>query len=168
MYKRQWLRSTFLCEHLGLPADADTIGDRLVGLTRVEIVQMRNSEQDCVGCHAAIDPIGVGFAAFDATGRFDAMEDITQFGVTPALPDATVPEFASIAELSQKLHDMPQVPACVASRAFLYVHGRAPNGPDGCAVERASRGFVNGNYAFPALLKGLIEAPAFRLRRPPT
>jgi hypothetical protein len=88
--------------------------------------------------------------------------------VTPALPDAVPPEFTSIAELSQKLHGMPQVPACLAARTFLYVHGRVPNGPDGCAIERASQGFVDSNYAFPALLRGLIEAPAFRLRRPPT
>lgn len=163
-----WLRSTFLCEHLALPSDADTIGERLVGLTRVEIVQMRNMEQDCVGCHAAIDPIGVGFAAFDQTGRFDATADITEYNVATALPDAAMPEFATIAELAQKLHDMPQVPACLASRTFLYVHGRTPNGPDGCAVERASTGFVNSGYGFPALIQGLIEAPAFRLRRPPT
>jgi hypothetical protein len=163
-----WLRSTFLCEHLGLPSDADTIGERLVGLTRTEIVQMRNTEQECSGCHAAIDPIGVGFAAFDATGRFDATVDLAEFGVTPALPDAAMPEFSTIAELAQKLRELPQVPACLASRVFLYVHGRTPNGADGCAIERASRGFVDADYAFPALLEGLIQAPAFRLRRPPT
>jgi hypothetical protein len=163
-----WLRSTFLCEHLGLPANADTIGEQLVGLTRVEIVQTRNTRDECAGCHATIDPIGVGLAAFDATGRFDPTVDITEYGVTPALPDAMMPEFSSIAELSQKLHGMPQVPACLAARTFLYVHGRVPNGPDGCAIERASKGFVDSSYAFPALLRGLIEAPAFRLRRPPT
>jgi hypothetical protein len=162
-----WLRSTFLCEHLGLPEDADTIGDLLVGLTRVEIVQMRNTEGACSGCHSMIDPIGVGFAAFDATGRFDETVDIGEFGVAPGLPDAAEPGFATIAELSQKLHEMPQVPACLAARTFLYVHGRTPSGPDGCAIERASRGFVDTDYNFPALLRGLIEAPAFRLRRAP-
>jgi hypothetical protein len=162
-----WLRSTFLCEHLGLPEDADTIGDLLVGLTRVEIVQMRNTEGACAGCHSMIDPIGVGFAAFDATGRFDETVDITEFGVAPGLPDAATPGFATIAELSQKLHEMPQVPACLAARTFLYVHGRTPSGSDGCAIERASRGFVDTDYNFPALLRGLIEAPAFRLRRAP-
>ena len=129
---------------------------------------MRNSEDECAGCHAAIDPIGVGLAAFDATGRFDPTADIAEFGVTPGLPDAAMPAFTTIAELAQKLHGMPQVPACLAARTFLYVHGRVPNGPDGCAIERASKGFLDSNYAFPALLRGLIEAPAFRLRRPPT
>jgi hypothetical protein len=163
-----WLRGTFLCEHLGLPADADQIGDRLVGLTRVEIVQMRNTEATCAGCHASIDPIGVGLAAFDGTGRFDETVDISEFGVVPGLPDAAPPEFTTIAELSAKLRALPQLPACLASRTFLYVHGRAPNGPDGCAVQRASEGFVNANYGFPALIRSLVEAPAFRLRRPPT
>ena len=163
-----WLRGTFLCEHLGLPADADQIGEMLVGLTRVQIVQMRNTEAACAGCHASIDPIGVGLAGFDGTGRFDETVDISEFGVVPALPDAMPAEFTTIAELATKLRALPQLPACLAQRTFLYVHGRAPNGPDGCAVQRASDGFVNANYGFPALIRSLVEAPAFRLRRPPT
>jgi hypothetical protein len=59
------------------------------------------------------------------------------------------------------------VPACVADRAFLYVNGRLPEAADACALASASDAFVSGGLTFPALLAGIVEAPAFRLRRPP-
>ena len=81
-----WLRKTFLCEELAPPPDlADQIGELLVGLTRTEIVNQRNTLTQCKGCHAAIDPIGMGFAQFDATGRFDSTIDLSAIMVAPAL-----------------------------------------------------------------------------------
>lgn len=164
-----WLRRTFLCEELTPPPDlADQIGDLLVGLTRTEIINTRNAMPECGGCHAMIDPIGVGFAQFDASGRFDDSIDVAGIMVTPALPDAPDPAaFASIAELATKLKAMPPLPHCVAERAFLYVNGREPAVADSCAVEGISTAFVSGGQTLPALLAGIVEAPAFRLRRAP-
>jgi len=163
-----WVRETFFCQHMSVPPDlAETLGERLVGLTRVQIVEKRNTEMECKGCHSLIDPIGVGFAAFDATGRYDDSVDITQYGIAPALPGAPDPStFSSIAELSAKLRSMPEVSECLASRAFLYVGGREPVAADACTLESATRAFTSsGNFA--ALLAGIIEAPEFRLRRAP-
>jgi len=164
-----WLRKTFLCEELSPPPDlADQIGDLLVGLTRTEIVNKRNSMTQCQGCHAAIDPIGMGFAQFDATGRFDSTIDVSGIMVTPALPDADTDQaFSNPAELAAKLAALPGVPACVANRAFLYVNGREPGAADTCTLASATSAFDGGNQSFPALLAGIVEAPAFRLRRAP-
>jgi hypothetical protein len=161
-----WLRRVFLCDEVHpLPDLADQIGDRLVGLTRVEIVNLRNETPECVGCHATIDPIGIGFVKFDATGRYDESIDDSGFTITAALPDAASPAFSTIAELSAKLAAMPAVPHCVAERAFLYVNGREPGAADACTVQGISEAFVAENHAFPALVAGIVEAPAFRLRR---
>jgi hypothetical protein len=164
-----WLRRTFLCEELAPPPDlADQIGDLLVGLTRTEIVNTRNTTPECRGCHAMIDPIGIGFASFDATGRYDATLDVSGFTITAALPDAPEPAgFTTIAELATKLEGLPPVPACVTDRAFLYVNGREPKPADHCTVQGISQAFVGGGQTFPALLAALVEAPAFRLRRAP-
>jgi hypothetical protein len=112
-----------------------------------------------------IDPIGVGLAKLDPTGRFDPGIDIAQYGVLPALPDAKNPAFASIADLASKLQQMPDVSACLASKVFVYTQGREPERLDTCAVEGASQSFANNGQDFPALLKGLVTAPTFRLRR---
>jgi hypothetical protein len=163
-----WLRKTFLCQHVPVPADlAALIGDRLKGLGPEQIVQARNTEEACKGCHALIDPVGMGFAKFDATGRYDETVDIAAYGVAPGLPDAAVPAFASVAELSTKLRELPAVSACLASKAFLYVNGHEPSTEDACTLDAASKAFSAGGQSFTGLLKGLVEAPEFRLRKAP-
>ena len=161
-----WLRETFLCQHMSVPAEvAEQLGEILVGLTRVQIVKERNSRSECKGCHAVIDPIGVGLAQFDRAGRFDQSIDISEYGIAPALPDAPSPPFSSVAELAAKLRAMPQVSACLTSRAFLYVNGREPQAPDRCTTKAAEQSFSAQSSNFPSLVRGLLAAPSFRLRR---
>jgi len=161
-----WLRETFLCQHMQVPASvADQLGELLVGLTRVQIVKERNSRGECKGCHAVIDPIGVGLAQFDRAGRYDETIDITEYGIAPALPDAPNPPFSSVAELASKLRALPQVSACLTTRAFLYVNGREPTSSDRCTTQAAEQSFSAQASSFPSLLRGLLSAPSFRLRR---
>lgn len=164
-----WIRRVFLCEELTPDAEVtDEIETVTEGLTRSQIVNTRNELPQCVGCHASIDPIGIGFAKFDAAGRYDEDADLEGITVMPALPDATAPNaFATVGELATMLKELPGIPSCVADRAFIYVHGRLPDAADACAVDDVSRAFVTGGKTFPSLVSGLVESPAFRLRRPP-
>jgi len=161
-----WLRETFLCQHMQVPAAvAEQLGELLAGMTRVQIVKERNSRAECRGCHSIIDPIGIGLAQFDSAGRYDESLDISVFGIAPALPDAPSPPFSSVAELAAKLRAMPQVTACLTSRAFLSVNGREPAASDGCTTQTAEQNFSAQSSSFPSLLRGLLSAPSFRLRR---
>jgi hypothetical protein len=163
-----WLRSTFLCEEVYIDPEAlDAIGEDLSCLDRYAIIEKRNTETGCAGCHSLIDPIGVGYAQFDASGRFDETVDLGLFSVVPAFPDAPEPEFNGIAELSAKLAAMPEVAACMAASGFAYGYGRRPTGSDSCILEEATTSFIESSHGFRTLLQGLVEAPAFRLRRSP-
>ena len=163
-----WLRRTFLCRNLQVPPEiAEQFGELLVGLTRVEIVKKRNTEAACMGCHAAIDPIGVGFDRFDEAGRFDPMADPAKYGIASALPDAPNPNFSTVAELSNILRGLPEVSACLTSRVFLYTNGREPQASDACSVGSAAATFDQSKHDFRALVRGLVAAPTFRLRRAP-
>ncbi|HEX6240256.1 MAG TPA: DUF1585 domain-containing protein, partial [Polyangiales bacterium] len=164
-----WLRKTFLCRDLHLPAGLlDSIGEELVGLSRLQIIEKRNTEAACKGCHAQIDPVGVGFAMFDASGRIDPKVDVSSFKLTPALPDADDPSFDSIAELGAKLQAMPEVASCLAERVFLYTAGRDATEADGCALASATERFNAEGEGFAALVQGIVESDGFRLRRAPT
>lgn len=165
-----WLRKTFLCQDLHIPEDlADTIGELLVGLDRVGIVEERNARLACANCHSKIDPIGVGLSMFDRAGVFDAEEDISIFGITPAFPDAPEPNtFENVGQLSLQLTSMEEVPLCLTERAYLYMNGREPAPEDSCSVERMSNAFVGGGKDFRGLLQSIVDDPSFRLRRPPT
>jgi hypothetical protein len=164
-----WLRKAFLCESLHPPPDlADQIGDLLVGLDRIAIVNARNMMPECVGCHAAIDPIGIGFAQFDRQGIHDPTIDLSAYEITSGLPDAAAdPSFSTIGELAAKLKALPAVPECLTERAFLYVNGRDPAATDACTVQGAAQNFAAQNHGFTTLLASLIDTPSFRLRRAP-
>lgn len=163
-----WLRRTFFCRTLSIPPDvADELGDLLVGLTRVEVVQKRNREAACKGCHGRIDPIGVGLAAFDATGLWDPKADPSVYGIKPALPDLEPAAFDSLSSLATKLRAAPEVAACLTEKVFSYVGGRKPVTSDACALDAASTSFEASGQGFRSLLAGVVEADAFRLRRAP-
>ncbi len=164
-----WVRSTFLCQELEIPAAiADTLGEQLVGLTSMEIIAKRNEEAACRGCHSAIDPIGVGLAQFDATGRFDATVDLSAYPIDPLFPGAEDPTFDSLSDLAQTLRSMPELNECLTESAFVYAFGRHAYAADACAFEGATNGFVGESGSFASLIFNLVVSDGFRLRRAPT
>lgn len=134
----------------------------------MEIIAHRNQEPSCKKCHSAIDPIGVGLAAFDASGRFDASVALADYPLAPAFPDAEDPHFSSLADLAAKLRGMSRVPECLAERVFVYAEGRHPEPEDVCTSEAASAGFSQEQGSFQGLLRHLVQSPGFRLRRAPS
>jgi hypothetical protein len=165
-HRGAWLRSTFLCETLSVPSELlATVSDELEGLSYLQVFQKRNSEAACAACHSLIDPIGVGFAKFDALGRFDPDADIAQFEMQPALPGDDNPEFESLGELAAKLQARADVASCLSKKLFLYTFGRQAAPADQCAISRATQQFTSDQQRFASLLQGLVESPTFRLRR---
>ena len=136
------------------------LGELLVGLTRVEIVKKRNTEAACKGCHALIDPIGIGFVQFDHTGRFDATIDGAEYGVAPRCPTRSAN--ARVRRRSPSWR--PSCRRCPRCRpawrpsCSSYTEGREPVRADTCAVEAASKSFASGGNDFAAMLTGLVDA----------
>ena len=162
-----WVRSTFLCQDLALPAGLlDDIGEELALLTEEELVEQRNTEPECSGCHRLIDPIGIGMSIFDELGVHDPESDPTRFGMVTQVLGATEPEFTSMAELAQVLRSMPDLSECFVDRLYLFVHGREPTRDDECHIRRMHTAFAAGEYTLRDLLVATVSAPEFRLRRP--
>jgi hypothetical protein len=160
-----WVRRTFFCSDLRIPPEvAADLGDLLVGLSPVEIVAKRNTETACKSCHGLIDPIGVGLANIDATGRFDPEADISEYGIEPMVPDLNRAEFDSLASLASLLKASPAVEECLSQKVFLYMSGREPNERDQCALQEAHDAFAESGD-FRSLLAGIVASPSFRLRR---
>lgn len=164
-----WVRKTFLCEELEIPqAIADSLGEELVGLTSIQIIEKRNTQSQCAGCHSIIDPIGVGLAQFDTTGRFDETVDLAEYPIAPGFPEAPEPNFASLGELAQKVQAMPELAECLTERVFVYTQGRHATGSDACTTEGATDTFSGSGNGFAKMLEGLILTDTFRLRRAPS
>jgi hypothetical protein len=162
----KWLRASFLCEHLEPPPGVlASIQSELAGLSYLEVIQKRNTQQPCASCHAQLDPIGVGFAQFDEAGAFDATVKITDYGITPRFEGAAEPDYATLAELAGKLSQMTDVPTCVAQKVFVYTQGRFPDEADACSVVQAGQRMADEGQQFGSIVTSLVESPAFRLRR---
>jgi hypothetical protein len=165
-HRGAWIQKTFLCVDLELPtALLDSLSEELDGLTYPAMLEMRNTEGACAGCHALIDPIGMGFHPYDAAGQFDPEVDIYEYGITPALPgDGT---FERIGELSAMLRNRPELSECLTDRVFLYTGGREASAADACTVTQAAEQFDANQGRFASILEGLVLGPQFRLRRAP-
>jgi hypothetical protein len=167
-HRGAFLREAFLCQELVLPSELqEQIKDNVAGLSYLEVVALRNRDQPCAGCHAQIDPIGVGFAQFDAIGHYDASVDASAYGLTTTFLGLAEPAFTTLAELAGKLAAEPKVGHCLAEKVFIYTHGRKPSAADACALAMARQRFAESGGRFGAILAAFVESPAFRLRRAP-
>jgi Protein of unknown function (DUF1592)/Protein of unknown function (DUF1588)/Protein of unknown function (DUF1585)/Protein of unknown function (DUF1595)/Protein of unknown function (DUF1587) len=166
-HRGSWVQNTFFCIDLQLPtALLDSLSDELAGLTFNEIFERRNADEACAGCHALIDPIGVGLAAYDEAGRFQSDFDVSEFSVAPSLPQAGA-QFETAGELAALLRNEADVAQCLTRKMFLYTGGRAASASDACSVAQATDRFVKDQYRFASVLEGLVTAPDFRVRRAP-
>lgn len=165
-HRGAWVQRTFLCLDLQVPtALLDSVADELAGLSYQQMLDYRGTDSACAGCHAQIDPIGVGFSAYDEIGHFTPDVDTHQYGITPALPGGA--PFETLAELAAQLRQRANLADCVTSKLFLYTGGREATNADSCAVKRAATQFTADQNRFASILEGLVASPDFRVRRAP-
>lgn len=161
----KWVRRSFLCEKLEVPSGLlDELESELSGLSYVEVIQRRNTDKQCAGCHGLIDPIGAGFSQYDGIGSFDGSVSPSDYGLEPSFDG--VP-FSSLAGLASELVKHPKIAACMAEKVFIYAHGRFPTAQDECGLEAVGARFAERGHSFKGLLQAMVEAPAFRVRRAP-
>jgi hypothetical protein len=166
-HRGAWVQSTFLCIDLQLPtALLDAVSDELEGLTFNQIFEKRNTDPACANCHALIDPIGVGLAAYDEAGRFTPDSDPSEFSIGARLPQANA-EFSTAGELAALLRGRAEVARCLTQKMFLYADGREARTEDACTVAQVTEKFASDQYRFASLLEGLVTSPNFRIRRAP-
>jgi hypothetical protein len=162
----KWLRQSFLCEKLEVPAGLlEGLETELAGLSYVEVIQLRNTDKSCAGCHALIDPLGAAFVQYDGVGYYDESVSPSEFGLVPRFLGAENPDITSLADLSSELVKMPEIASCMAEKAFVYTQGRFPTEQDRCALDDVGKRFAEEGFRFPALARALVTSPAFRLRR---
>jgi len=165
-HRGAFLRDAFLCQKLSIPSELqDEIQSSVAGLSYPEVIDLRNTQQPCAGCHASIDPIGVAFSQYDAIGHYDGSVNIAEYGIETRFAGLAQPEFTTLAELSTNLAAEPSVNACIAEKLFIYTHGREPEPADDCALEAARVRFEQTDGKLPSILAAFVESPAFRIRR---
>jgi hypothetical protein len=174
------VREQVLCDVIpppppNVPPPATAVGD--AGTTRA-LLEAHFKKQPCVDCHQYMDPIGLGFGFFDATGAYQP-NDANGFtnppqGGFPAI-DATgtvMPmtkgelsaTFDGAVDLATQLAGAQQTRECFALQEFRYALSRIEDNSDACSVQQIYSAFSSSQLNLQKLLVALVGSDAFRYR----
>lgn len=163
-----YLRERVLCEKINLPAGGVPPLTSMPGESQEEAESRHTSDPACTGCHARIDPVGMGLERYDAIGALRSMypngKAAPLAGKVAGLPQ---PDYAGGVELGALLKSAPQAERCVVQHGLRWALARMEQADlDACALEQLSNRFSASHQSFPELVIALVTHDVFRLRRP--
>jgi hypothetical protein len=140
--------------------------------TRERFAQ-HSADQVCKTCHQFMDPLGLGFEAYDAVGRYRDNENGQPIDVSGEVVATDNPgtdysqlegPFNGVAQLGQKLAESPQVKSCMTTQWFRYAYGRAETEADACSFDTLAADFADHDYDLRELVVALTQTDAFLYR----
>ena len=123
----------------------------------------------CNVCHTMINPMGFALDHFDGLGRYRATDRGMPIDTSAqvVVPVDAKGSYIGHEDFLAGLANSRAVRSCLASKWFIYAHGRVPGAEDACSLQGALTTFEqNGNLR--ELLLGMTETPAFLYYRAPT
>jgi hypothetical protein len=120
----------------------------------------------CAACHTTMDPIGLGFEAYDAMGTFRSKDGPAAVDASGTLKGTDVDgAFNGAVELASKLAGSAQVADCVATQWFRFANGRAEANDDTCALSALRQTFKAKQYDMRSLPLSIVTSDTFRYRK---
>lgn len=133
-----------------------------VGSVR-ERTEAHRQNPECIGCHAAMDPLGFALENYDGIGGWRDTDLGAPVDASGELPDGRT--FVGAVELGRILKADSSASRCMTERFFTYALGRGVEAHDACALADIEAGFRDGGYTLEALIASLISHPSFTSRR---
>jgi hypothetical protein len=162
----KFIREALLCQIVPPPPPsvmAQLPPNRNPNDTIRKILTDHRSNAACAGCHALMDPIGLGLEAFDGVGSFRTMDKGQPVDATGNLDG--VP-FNGLAELGKALRSAPVAGPCLVSKLYTQALGRAPVERDALVLDALATRFAAGGNRFDQLLLDLVASDGFRFVEP--
>lgn len=132
-------------------------------------LELHRANPACSGCHAALDPIGLGLENFDAVGAYRTTYDNGDvIDPTGTLVDGTT--FASLRELAAVLSADPRLASCAAEKMWAYGLGRgkrdeaALKAMDGEYLAQIVTNWQSSGGSLRELMKAIVINDTFRFR----
>lgn len=166
-----FVRRKVLCHELPDPPPGITDGRGTVvdpNATERERLAVHRMNPSCATCHQFIDPVGLAFENFDATGRWRDLEAGKPVDVSGNLDNTDVPGPVNGAvELSHKLADSEQVRECMTRNWFRFANGRGETSDDACSMARVTQTFSQSGGDLRELVLAMTQTDAFLYRTAP-
>jgi hypothetical protein len=158
VHRGKFVRESLLCQPLPPPppgVEANEAND-----------PGRLENPECNYCHLLMDPIGVGFENYDATGAFRTVDGegnaIDAQGEVVGVEG--IGTFAGAVELAHELAADPSVHDCVALQWVRYAGRREETQADACAIEQVRAAFAQSDQDVRELVVAVVLSDAFRYR----
>jgi hypothetical protein len=156
-----------MCLKLGAPPDGAVDDNPQLpedALPR-EKFEARAAIPQCAGCHAAIDPIGIGMEELDHLGRYrteyENGDTVDNDGSVQLL---SPPEFNGTAALAQAVGGSEQFVQCAALKYSEYALGESIQQQE-CGAQALVQALPGSDAGLRDLLLTFVESERFRFRR---
>ena len=130
-----------------------------------EMMEIHRKNPDCRGCHARMDPIGLGLENFNALGQFRTRENGKPIDTSGQL--VTGEKFNDVAALkdllaSQRKQDFYR---CISEKLLTYAIGRGVEYYDSTTISLLTERMEKNNGQLRELIQGIVESAPFQKRR---
>ena len=153
----KFIREMLLCQHIPAPPpDIAPFPDAAQGTAREKLAS--HGADPCAGCHALMDPIGLGLENFDGIGAFRTTDEGRPIDASGELDGVT---FGDPRDLATALKNHPDLPACIARNVYRYAVAHVETAGEEVAIITLTNTFRENGFRFRSLLEGMINSPAF-------
>jgi hypothetical protein len=133
--------------------------------TMREMMEIHRANPDCRGCHARMDPIGLGLENFDALGRFRKTESGKPIDTAGVL--VTGEKFADVATLKAILAEKrrPDFYRTVSEKLLTYAIGRGVEYYDSTTIQQLTAHMEKNGGKLAELIHAITSSAPFQMRR---
>ncbi|MBL8815572.1 MAG: DUF1592 domain-containing protein [Planctomyces sp.] len=125
-----------------------------------EQLELHRKDPGCASCHKSMDPLGLGFENFDATGRWREKDGEKPIDASGELPSGQ--KFNGAIELIGIVRDRrEQFHRALTERMMVYALGRGLEYYDKCAVDKSLELQKQHGFRFSALIEGIVTSDPF-------
>ena len=126
-------------------------------------LEIHRSNPSCAGCHARMDPLGMGLENFNAIGQFRTQDALHPVDASGKLPDGR--SFTGPAELRGILKgDRDAFVQCMAEKLLTYAIGRGIEAHDRPAITEIVSKVSRDDDRFSSLVLGIVNSLPFQKR----
>lgn len=159
----RFVRQVLLCQTVPEPPpdiDFSIIEDTAGPLrTARERLSTHATSAACSGCHALMDPIGLGLERFDALGARRATENGVTIDPSGELDGRP---FADATELGAAVAAHHDLGPCLVRHLYRYAVGREETGAEEPLLEALAEHFALREFQVPALMGVIARSDGFR------
>jgi hypothetical protein len=167
--RAKWVIEELLCSPLPPPPPnvtdlegGDDAANEAATIENVrERLELHRSNPTCAGCHALMDPIGLGLESFDAIGKarttYENGDAIDTKGVLPSGEAFDGPR-----ELSAVLSEDPRFTRCLTQKMLVYALGRSVEKNEKALIDVTRDAFLAQGGTLRALIETIVLSNSFR------